>query len=59
MVARSNPVGIAPKPKPEPPQDELERLRSLREKLRRLLAGAQRTNDEIAALEQQLDKRAA
>ncbi len=59
MIARSNPVGIAPKTKPEPDQDELERLRRLREKLKRLLAGAMRTNDEITELEQQLDKHAA
>jgi len=52
MVARSQPVGV--KLKPDPPQDDAERLellRKLREKERRLLDGLTRTHCEIVELE--------
>ena len=52
MVARTTPIGV--KLKPDQPQSDEERLRILREKEQRLIAGIARTHAEIVALERQL-----
>ncbi|MGB3328110.1 MAG: hypothetical protein WBA46_04095 [Thermomicrobiales bacterium] len=51
MVARTTPIAV--KLKPDPPDDDAERLRRLRKQLNRCLAEAARTNAEIIKLEQQ------
>jgi predicted mannosyl-3-phosphoglycerate phosphatase (HAD superfamily) len=55
MIARSTPIAI--KTKPDPPEDDAERLRKLREKEHRLIAGLSRTHAEIVAIEQKLGVR--
>jgi len=62
MIARSQPVGLAPKPKPASPEttdSDIERLRKLREALRRHLTGATRVAEEMAKIEERLEERAA
>jgi hypothetical protein len=54
MVARSHPIGV--KLKPDPSQDDAERLRQLREALQRHLTGAERHLNGAARVNAQIVK---